>query len=293
MPPSNSTASPLTTFPRLSSQLLNWSPLSLQYYQRSVCPQPELHPHHHIIVLYLGHPVRIEAQLDQLTFSGEAPPDNLLIAPAHAHRHIHWQQGADFALLRIAADDLAHMATRITPFDHTRLLPQAPLADPLLAQIGRLLKAEVERQTSGVHFYVQHLMNAFLAHLIHHYTRCATLGEDLARNRFRQILTYIDQHLEQPLTLEALARVAGISPYHFARQFKQAVGLPPRQYIIRQRIEKTKQLLRQSQLSIMDVALQCGFNNQSHLSLHFNKFLGMTPRAYRQVQQATCFENWD
>jgi transcriptional regulator GlxA family with amidase domain len=72
-----------------------------------------------------------------------------------------------------------------------------------------------------------------------------------------------------------------ISPYHFARLFKQSTGMPPHQYIISCWIERAKQLLTQQELSIIEITQQVGLQSQSHLTTLFRRFLKMTPREYR------------
>jgi AraC family transcriptional regulator len=67
----------------------------------------------------------------------------------------------------------------------------------------------------------------------------------------------------------------------FATQFKQVMGISPHQYVIQQRIEKAKQYLRSHKLSITEIALECGFANQSHLTKIFKEQTGITPKAYR------------
>jgi AraC family transcriptional regulator len=79
-----------------------------------------------------------------------------------------------------------------------------------------------------------------------------------------------------------MAAVARLSPYHFARQFKRATGLPPHQYVIARRVERAKQLLHAGDdLSLAQVAARAGFSNQSHFSLHFKRLVGVTPRRFR------------
>jgi AraC family transcriptional regulator len=72
-----------------------------------------------------------------------------------------------------------------------------------------------------------------------------------------------------------------MSQFHFSHLFKQSIGTSPHQYLIQQRIERAKQLLKQTDRSIIDIALECGFNSHSHLSKQFRQLAGMTPRAYR------------
>jgi len=79
-----------------------------------------------------------------------------------------------------------------------------------------------------------------------------------------------------------LAAVARLSPYHFARQFKVATGLPPHQYVIARRVERAQQLLRAgTDLSLAEVAAHAGFSDQSQFSRHFKRLVGVTPRQFR------------
>jgi YesN/AraC family two-component response regulator len=102
-----------------------------------------------------------------------------------------------------------------------------------------------------------------------------------ASYRLRSTITYIQEHLHQNINLEVLSGAIGMNPSYFCRFFQQEIGYSPYQYIIQQRIEKAKILLRQQDLPISDIALQCGFANHSHLDRHFHKLVGMTPKAYR------------
>ena len=88
--------------------------------------------------------------------------------------------------------------------------------------------------------------------------------------------------LDAGLTLEQMAAAAHLSVYHFARQFKAATGLPPHQYVILRRVERARQLLQAgTDLSLAEVALHAGFSDQSQLSHHFKRLVGVTPRRFR------------
>jgi AraC family transcriptional regulator len=83
-------------------------------------------------------------------------------------------------------------------------------------------------------------------------------------------------------TLEQMAAVVHLSPYHFARQFEAATGLPPHQYVITRRVERAQHLLRaDGELGLVEVALRVGFSDQSHFSFHFERIVGVTPRQFR------------
>jgi AraC family transcriptional regulator len=95
-------------------------------------------------------------------------------------------------------------------------------------------------------------------------------------------VAYIEEHLDAGLSLEQLAAAAHLSVYHFARQFKAAIGLPPHQYVINRRVERARQLLQAgTDLSLAEVAAGAGFSDQSQLTHHFKRLVGVTPGQFR------------
>jgi AraC-like DNA-binding protein len=91
-----------------------------------------------------------------------------------------------------------------------------------------------------------------------------------------------EERLDAGPTLEQMAAVARLSPYHFARQFKRATGLPPHQYIIARRVERAKEILQAgTDLSLTEVAARAGFSDKSHFSHHFKRLVGVTPGRFR------------
>jgi AraC family transcriptional regulator len=96
------------------------------------------------------------------------------------------------------------------------------------------------------------------------------------------VAEYIEEHLVACPTLEQMAAVARVSPYHFARQFKATTGLPPHQYVILRRVERARHLLQAgTELSLAEVAAHAGFSDQSQFSYHFRRLVGLTPGQFR------------
>jgi AraC family transcriptional regulator len=104
----------------------------------------------------------------------------------------------------------------------------------------------------------------------------------IVSGRLAQVVDYIESNLNEQLSLVALARIAQMSAFHFARQFKSSTGLTPHQYVMQRRIDRARRLLRDPRLSIADVAFDCGFATQAHLTAVFRKLVGATPKAYRK-----------
>jgi AraC family transcriptional regulator len=87
--------------------------------------------------------------------------------------------------------------------------------------------------------------------------------------------------LDQRLSLTDLATISCLSPYHFSRSFKQAVGVGPQRYITQRRLERAKMLMRRTNLPLAMIAQEAGFADQSHLTSVFHREIGVTPGHYR------------
>jgi AraC-like DNA-binding protein len=107
----------------------------------------------------------------------------------------------------------------------------------------------------------------------------------LSPARTHRICEYIHSNLNQNISLEALAEMAGLSTHHFARAFKQTVGMPPHGYVLQRRIEHAQQMLRNTDLPMSEIALSAGFSDQSHLARHFRRITGMSPSVVRWEQR--------
>ena len=103
----------------------------------------------------------------------------------------------------------------------------------------------------------------------------------LAPHVRRQLIEFIEHHLDQPLSLDELAGRCALSEYHFARMFRESIGLPPHQYLLARRLNRARELLRSSTKPFGDIALECGFASASHFSNRFKQAMGATPGAYR------------
>src|SRR5262245_24818853 len=97
----------------------------------------------------------------------------------------------------------------------------------------------------------------------------------------RRARDLIDRDYAQPLDLEAMAREAGYSRFHFARAFAEAYGEPPRAYLTRRRIERAKTLLRSANLSVTEICLLVGFSSVGSFSSRFRSLVGRSPSEYR------------
>jgi AraC family transcriptional regulator len=103
----------------------------------------------------------------------------------------------------------------------------------------------------------------------------------LAPRMLRRIREYIDNNIDQRISVELLAGLANLSVCYFVRAFKQSMGVTPHDYLIRQRVERTKLMLSGTDIPLSQIALAAGFADQSHFARRFRQHVGMSPRDYR------------
>ncbi len=157
--------------------------------------------------------------------------------------------------------------------------------DLQLHRIGTLLLAESPSGDVTERPYVESLTQFLVIHLPrHHLTPTQPIpfqNGGLTHTQAQRVIDYIRTHLNRDLSLAELASVVNISPTYFARLFKQTMGTSPHQYVIQQRVERARAMLKKTDLAIADIALQVGFSSQSHLTQQFKRLTGMTPKQVR------------
>jgi transcriptional regulator of acetoin/glycerol metabolism/AraC-like DNA-binding protein len=100
----------------------------------------------------------------------------------------------------------------------------------------------------------------------------------------RRLQDYIDAHIDERIELPDLAAVAGLSIYHFARQFKETTGATPHRYLVQKRLQRARDMLTRSALSLSEIAWAAGFSDQSHFTRLFGQNFGVTPGQFRRLQ---------
>jgi len=104
--------------------------------------------------------------------------------------------------------------------------------------------------------------------------------------RLKRALDYIDAHYAEPIGLIDIARNVGLTPMHFAAQFRRTTGSRPRDVLIRRRIDAARVLLRAPGVRVLDIASQCGFVTQPHFASVFKRIVGVTPTEWRRASTA-------
>ncbi|MGB0564062.1 MAG: helix-turn-helix domain-containing protein [Spirulinaceae cyanobacterium] len=242
---------------------------------------------HTISMLLNPRPLHYLHRQDEKTFMGLVQRGEFIITPAQVPLFARWEGEEDYLQIRLNAQFLQTVAleTLSKGSDRLELLPTFRTRDAQVEAIATLLRNAAQPGSSGNALYQDSLANVLAIHLLQHHAttklQLQIYEGGLPQRQLLRVLDYIDAHLEQNLRLEQLAQLLDLSQFHFSRLFKQSLGLSPHQYLLQQRIERAKQLLEQTDQSILDIALMTGFNSHSQLSRQFRKLAGMTPTAYR------------
>jgi AraC family transcriptional regulator len=239
------------------------------------------HQMHILTIVTSGTP--INQQIDGQSQRNLVGQNNAFILPAGALHRCDWQRDIEFMFVGLDPHVFVQLGQELINPDRIELIPHfATLEDPLLQGILLTLKQEMVTGGLNTSLFVDHLKTTLVMHLLRRYgvrkVQIATYSNGLSRYKLNQVIDYITSHLDQNLELEKLAQQVGMSQFYFSRLFKQSLGTTPHQYVIQQRVERAKQLIQNGQLSLAEIALECGFANQAHLNRHFKRLVGVTPK---------------
>jgi AraC family transcriptional regulator len=278
--------------PLLTSHKAGWDSINLAYYRQPPLELPESHSFQHIIAIpFGGEAVEVELFSDGCLQNKQYNSDDyakgrIAIFPANRLYKLSWNKEVEFIHCYLEPEFITQLAHESINPDKIELLLELDKFDVLIHQICLALKADIEVDGIGSRFYADSMATALSAHLIRHYaTQKHSFREyegGLPKQKLKQAFEFINEHLnDEKLSLTAIAEELDISHYYFCRLFKQSTGITPHQYLIQQRVERAKQMLRQPNLKITFIAQECGFANHSHFAKYFRQHTGVTPKQFR------------
>ncbi|MGG6263434.1 helix-turn-helix domain-containing protein [Leptolyngbya sp. AN03gr2] len=274
--------SSLKLFPRSPVQLAVWQDIFLVHHRQPAWEMPENHLVQHILSINIGADRKIERVIDGQFQQEQFLSGNVAIYPAEVNYSLRWEKESEFLLLGIAPNWLSQIAIELSVPETVELMPLLSIHDPLIQNLALTLKAELDSPQMGGKLLVESIGQTLAIHLLRNYSSHRTQElptyHGLPKYKLQQAIDYIHDFLDRELSLADLGAVVQMSPFHFAHLFKESTGLAPHQFVIRCRVERAKELLLQSSLSIADIAAEVGFANQSHLTRHFKRIVGLTPR---------------
>jgi AraC family transcriptional regulator len=238
------------------------------------------------ISIHAGPPVDVTCRRAGQLHRGTASRGDIHIIPAETPSV--WEvRGADTFLTLSVSDALLGRVAAELGLDPAavEIRNRFQTRDTQLENIAWALKDEMECGYPCGQLYLDSLAVAVATRLIcSHSSKTADerrRTKRLSDRRLRRVLDYIEDNLAENVSLSDLAAVVGLSVSHFKVLFREAVGVPPHQYLIQRRVERARNLLGESALSISQIATRTGFAHQSHLARHMSRVLGVSPKSLR------------
>ena len=265
----------------------DWDSIYLRHDRQPAYSIP-LHSHsQHTLIIGLDNSLRAEWSIDGQFRDLRYGIGDVFMVPAGASHKAYWKQESEGLLLAIEPENIVNTAIDSANSDRVEMIPQFATKDFQLLQMAQWLLLELQQQQMGSPLYVESLTTAIMIHLLRNYgavkPKIPQYTGGLAKHKLKTTIAFINDHLEQDLRLADIASLVSMSTYHFARMFKLSTGLTPHQYIVKQRLDKAKELLRYSQIAIADVGYLVGYKNSSHFTRVFRRHIKTTPKAYRNM----------
>lgn len=275
----------LPQFPLLTSKNMDWDGVYLAYdhYHTPGATQTVVTPYP-CILIFTETPEQV---ISQRNLAGKIQQENIkvgdvVIIPANVSHQVEWETPGSWIMLGIETKIFNRTLYETVDPDNQEVIPHFAHSDPLVYQLGLKLKAEVESGGLGSRLYADAIANLLSVHLLQNYAtskpQIKNYSHGLPPYKLQRVIEYINEHLEQSIGLTELGQVINMSPSYFSRLFKQSTGFSPHQYLIRCRVKRARELLKQRNLTIAEVAYEVGFANQAHLNYHFKRLIGITPK---------------
>jgi AraC family transcriptional regulator len=188
--------------------------------------------------------------------------------------------------LQVGISDAPLMAASDGAYGEVELRPQRKFADPRLGALVAAAHAEMVAGFSSGRLFLDSIEQAMAVALVNgHAVRHRPVQMykgGLGSARLRRIKELVHAKMEDDLSLDEMAQSIGLSTAHFARMFRKSTGETPHQFVLRQRVERAKAMLRAPDARVLDVAVACGFKTQQHFAQVFCDVCGVSPTQYRR-----------
>ena len=273
----------------LSSTATNGGLIRVEEFRFGQCEIPDLMFKQHVFAMNVGDPLSCEYK-DGARFRRSVHATGA-VCFVPSNRPFCVRLPLEEALLGnylYVALDPAVVAETVTKLqlvsDRVELMIQWRKRDSVLHNIALAIQNGIRFGDASDRLYSEALSTALGVHLLREYGNVKLNPSEspsgLSRERLQLAFHYIQDRLSAELTVSGIAKVVGISVYHFIRLFRESTGKSPYQYVIDVRVRKAKELLATRKLTIAEVAYEVGFVDQSHLTRYFKRAFGITPSTF-------------
>jgi AraC family transcriptional regulator len=245
----------------------------------------------HLLVLHRDGPVQVESLCDRRIGKRVVPAGGIHIISPGVEFGINLLGSIETVHVYVRRAIIEEVALEMVDGDPARLEIPSTIADcdkALHALIDASAYA-VEDESMGSSMFADYLSRAIAAQLIRAYSKVKLKGGGRSTSSLSPTLSdavdYMTAHIDSAINLSHIAQATNRSPSHIARIFRTELGMPPHRYLINLRVDKARRLLEKTSMSIAEIAYECGFAHQEHLTRLFRRHCGTTPAAYRRSKR--------
>ncbi|HJX89970.1 MAG TPA: AraC family transcriptional regulator [Pyrinomonadaceae bacterium] len=275
-----------STSPVVFKRKATWDGIRLEHVRLNAGDLPTHCHAEHVVLISLTDGCKGELTTGSgLGIRGIQTRDSICVLPAGLEHKASMEDTSDHLALYVDPKliDRAALDSRLS--GNFQIVERYTRRDPIISNVGMALLAELDSRGLSGRLYAESLANVLAVHLLRYYTteevHSPRFQGGLSSVKLRLVNEFIAENYAAEIKLVELAQVAGMSSFHFAREFKRTTGTTPHQYLIKFRIEQAKALLVENQLPLAEVGLRSGFSHQSHFTRLFRKITGTTPHLYR------------
>jgi AraC family transcriptional regulator len=244
----------------------------------------------HRLKIHAGPPVRAACRVERFLYTR----GDIDILPAGMSDVWHEEDANTSLMLELSPSLLTRTAEDLgLDPDRAGLEPRHQIRDPQIEHIAWALDAERAAGYPGGLLYTESLGSALAIHLLGRYAAPLRFTRGLSRPQLRRVTDYIEEHIDQDLSLARLAQVAEVSVSHLKTLFKRSTGLPVHEYVVQRRVERARALIVRDELPASQVALEAGFAHQSHMARSMRRVLGVTPASLARRSRSIVARNSD
>lgn len=278
---------PFPTLSSLSSKEAGWDGIAMESFSDvpPVAIPDHEHPTHFINLLIKGN-ITAEWTVGGKTGIADHGPGTIYMLPAGTRDRLTWSGTTSRIVLVMEPRFLTRSMEQTAHLHDLELIPQWNLRDRHIQSLILALHADLQDGSPAGPLYGESLAVALGHYLIRrHSTRigrsATSIQGEMPSVRLNRVVEFMNENLARDLRLSELAQVAGMSPHYFCQLFKQSTGYTAYQYVLRQRIDRAKQYLRDPKITLAVASAATGFADQSHFTKVFRRMVGLTPTQFR------------
>lgn len=272
---------------------LDWQDITLKGYRYTDLDVAIPTMRDFMIVVYRGGVAEMSRRSDGRWQSARVEPGIVSILTRAEQSRWRWDKAIDVSHLYLSQTAIARVAGEV--FDReigdVEMRDMVRAEDPVLPALTAMLENELDTGVLGGRLYVDALKTQLCVHILRHYANVIfrdyrSYGR-LSPAQCRLVVQYVEEHLEQNISLSELAGLTQLSVFAFIRKFQADFQCPPHAYVLGQRVKHAKRLLARPDVPLKVIAASCGFSDQSHMTRVFRRVLNVTPAEFRRSSLTT------